>query len=377
MTRPCTARIHLNRLRRNYRKARRFAGAGVEPFPVVKADAYGHGARACARALRAEGVRTFCVASADEALELIESGVKARFLLLSGMFPGEERTVVKHGLIPAVSELKTCERLAAEAARQGKPARVHLKADTGMGRLGVAGEGFSELAASVLELPGIKVEGLLSHLACADSGEPESAAYTRRQIEDFTLLQAALARQHPGTKYFHLSGSAGLLLYPAARFNAARPGLMLYGADPFYPEPLNPLELEPVMSLLSEICLVKDLPKGSRISYGGRSVLAKSGRVGVVSLGYADGLPRSTPPGHNFLVRGKPAPLLGVVTMDLIMVDLAGIPKARAGDQALFFGREKGGELRVEALAEAGGTISYEIFTRLGPRVKKEYENSE
>ncbi len=377
MTRPCMARIYLNRLRLNYQKTRELAGAGVEIFPVVKADAYGHNAIACTKALLAEGARTFCVASADEALEIIESGVKARFLLLSGMFPGEESTVVRHRLIPAVSELGTCARLDAEARSQGRKVRVHVKVDTGMGRLGVSAEGFPQFLAELSRLSGIEIEGVLSHLSCADSHAPEFEQGSAEQIHDFQLIVKALAPGRPELKYFHLAGSAGLIKYPAARFTSARPGLMLYGADPFYPEATGAIELSPVMSFMSKICLIKTLPEGSRISYGGKSALTRKSRVGVAPLGYADGLPRSTPPGYGFLVRGKPAALLGVVTMDLIMVDLTDIPEAEAGDELLIFGREPSGEGRVEKLASAGRTISYEIFTRLGKRVNKEFLTSE
>jgi len=373
MTRPCIARIYLDRLQANYRRIKELAGAEVEIFPVVKADAYGHNSVECAKALVKEGVATLCVACVEEALEIMESGVPARFILLSGCFPDEEATVVKMGLIPAVSELETCRRLSAEAEKQGKKVKVHIKVDTGMGRLGVLTEGFSELLKSVSALESIEIEGILSHLSSADLDQTGYVKYTKRQIEDFALIINALKLRKPEIKYYHLAGSAGLLKYPEARFNAVRPGLMLYGADPFYPGGQNPLPLEPVMSLVSRICLLKNLPAGSRISYGGKTVLERKSRVGVVPLGYADGLPRSTPAGFNFLVLGKPAPLLGVVTMDFIMVDLTEIPEAGPGEEILIFGREGSAGVGVEELAMSGRTISYEIFTRIGKRVKREY----
>lgn len=371
MTRPCFARIHLNRLRENYRIIKELAGSGVEIFPVVKANAYGHNSVECGKALLKEGVKTFCVAFANEAMEMIESGISARFILLSGIFPGEERLVVKNQLIPVISDFASCLALSKEAKRQAKDVRVHIKVDTGMGRLGVLADDFPELFSKIKALPGIKIEGILSHLSCAD--EAGKNKYTKDQIEDFSLIFNALKKSRAGIRYFHLAGSAGIIHYPEARFNSIRPGLILYGADPFYPENVNKLKLKPVMNVISKICLIKTLPAGSRISYGGRSVLQRKSNIGIVPIGYADGLPRSTPPGFKFLVNGKPAPLLGVVTMDFIMLDLTEIPEAKPGNEVLIFGEEDRGRIRVEELARSAHTISYEVFTRIGKRVKREY----
>ncbi len=375
MGRPCIARIYLDRLQSNYRTIKNLVGPGVELFPVVKADGYGHNSVRCGKALLSAGAGTFCVACVEEALELMESGVKARFILLSGCFPGDESAVVKAGLVPVVSDLETCGRLSAESRKQRKKVRVQVKVDTGMSRLGVATDGLWEFIGQAGGLPGLEIEGMLSHLSCPDYQGADYLKYTRRQIEDFSLIVNGLRKKKLKLKYYHLAGSAGLIKYPEARFNSVRPGLALYGADPFYPALEHSLHLEPVMSLVSRVCLIKNLPAGTRISYGGKSVLERKSRVGVVPLGYADGLPRSTPIGFKFLVRSKPATLLGAVTMDFIMLDLTGIPEAEPGDEILIFGREKSGAVRVEELAEAGQTISYEIFTRLGKRVKREYQS--
>jgi len=385
--RPCLARIHLDRLRANYREIKAVCGEGVELFPVVKADAYGHGAIPCAKALLSEGVRTLCVACVEEALEIIDSGVLARFILLSGVFPGEEKDVLQYGLIPVISDLESAQMLdlAVKNSRtgRGKKIKVHLKVDTGMGRLGVLPEDFSGLLNGIRKLDGLEVEGMLSHLSCAGSSSEKDVRFTNKQIEDFQMIQSALARQGTPVRFFHLAQSAGLIKYPESRFNSARPGLAIYGADPFYPrqsedgrggesEAKMP-HLEPVMSLISRICLIKTVPQGSAISYGATTVVKRKTSLGVVSVGYADGLPRSVPAGFNFMVRGRPGALLGVVTMDLIMIDLTEIPEARLGDEVVIFGKEPRGEVSVSALALSGGTIAYEIFTRLGKRVKREY----
>ncbi len=372
MTRPLKALIHLERLKKNYQHLKELVGEGVELFPVIKANAYGHGAFQCARALKELGVKRFCVASLEEALELIEQGIDAEFILLSGVFPEEEPAVVRFGLIPCLSDLETARRLNQEALRQGRKARVHIKLDTGMGRLGFLPEEIGKVVEELAEMKGLELEGVLSHLSQADSSSQEAEEYSQKQIQDFSLLAEAVKKKISGLKYFHLAGSAGLIRYPRARFNSARPGIFLYGANPFYPE-TSPIMPEPVMSLVSEVALIKTLPAGSKISYRGKTTLKKTTRVAVVPVGYADGLPRSILPGFEFLVNGKPAPLLGVVTMDLIILDLSACPQAKPGDEVLLYGRENQAELRVEKLADSAGTISYELLVRVGRRAKKQF----
>jgi len=371
--RPCHARIHLDRLRSNFREMKALAGEGVELFPVVKADAYGHGAIPCAKALLAEGARTMSVACLEEAREIIDSGVVARFILLSGVFPGEEKEVVQYGLIPVVSDVESAELLSAAAKAQNKKLKVHLKVDTGMSRLGVLPEDFSALYNRVRQLEALEVEGVLSHLSCSGSLKDKDVAFTQKQVQDFSLIRQALLAKGSDIKYFHLTQSAGLLRWPDSYFNSARPGLILYGVNPFYPAEVKAPRLEPVMSLLSKVCLIKTVPQGSAVSYGAATVVKRRTRVGVVSIGYADGVPRSLAPGFHFMVRGKPAPLLGVVTMDLLMIDLTEIEEARPGDEVVIFGKESQGEVKVAALAHSAKTIAYEVFTRLGKRVKREY----
>jgi alanine racemase len=377
--RPCSAKIHLDRLQANFREVKALAGANVELFPVVKADAYGHGAIQCAKALLAEGARTFCVACVEEALEIIESGVLARFILLSGVFPGEEKEILQYGLIPVLSDLENAQTLSAAAKRQNKKVKVHLKVDTGMGRLGVLPEDFSELYNGVRGMEGLEIEGVLSHLACSDSLKEKDVQFTDKQVQDFQVIKKALSQQDAGIRYFHLAQSAGLMKYPESYFNSSRPGLILYGASPFHPAETGAgaPKVDPVMSLVSKVSLLKTMPQGSSISYGATTIVKRKSRVGVVSIGYADGLPRSVPAGFHFMVKGRPAPLLGVVTMDWIMVDLTEVPEAKTGDEVIIFGKEDEGEVSVSALAHAGRTISYEIFTRLGKRVKREFVNTQ
>lgn len=380
--RPGFARIHLERLSANYLALRTLLAREakeLELFPVVKADAYGHGAVACAKALVTLGAKTLCVACLEEALELKEAKVNADFILLSGIFEGEEKETVNNGFMPVLSDLETAKLLNQVALREGKIARVHLKIDTGMGRLGVVPEEFAKFYSEIKSLSRLKIEGIMSHLSSANSKKPEDIEYTQKQIETFQMIHSALKQSKEdsaGIRYFHLAQSACLLRYPLSHFNSARPGLILYGANPFSPEQKGLEGFQPVMSLISKIALIRTLPSGSAISYGRLTTLKRKSRIGVVPIGYADGLPRGTKPGFGFLVRGKKAQLLGAVTMDLIMIDLTEIPEARLNDEVLIFGKEEQGIVRVEALAESANTIPYELFTRIGARVKREYISS-
>jgi len=377
--RPCFVRIHLERLSANYLALRTLLKREAkepELFPVVKANAYGHGAVACAKTLFGLGAKTLCVACLEEALELKQAKVNADFILLSGIFEGEEEEIVNNGFVSVLSDLETAKILNRFTLREGKRARVHLKIDTGMGRLGVVPEQFAKLYSEIKNLSGLKIEGIMSHLSSANSKKPEDIEYTQKQIETFQMIHSALQHSKEnsaGIRYFHLAQSAGLLRYPLSHFNSARPGLILYGANPFYPDQQGLEEFQPVMSLISKIALIRTLPSGSAISYGRLTTLKRKSRIGLVPIGYADGLARATKPGFGFLVRGKKAQLLGVVTMDLIMIDLTEIPEAQIGDEVLIFGKEEQGLLQVETLAESANTIPYELFTRIGTRVKREY----
>jgi alanine racemase len=372
MSRPTTALVDLSALSHNLACARSRVNKSVEIIPVVKADAYGHGAKEVVRRLYSQGVNILCVALLDEALALRQSGFAGEILVSNGLFPGEEEEAVARGFIPFVLSSESLERLEAAARKRGQPAKVHLKVDTGMGRIGVDPGEFFPLAERILRSPHLTLDGVLSHLASADLNSPEENDYTRRQIESFALLRAGLERRGYKVPRWHLLNSAGLIRFPEALHTAVRLGIMLYGVSPSEDVDLSD-QLQPVLSLKTQITFLKKVPPGSAISYGRQTVVERPSLIATIPIGYADGLPRTLPVGFPLLVRGRRAPIAGVVTMDMTMLDVTDVPGVARGDEVVIIGEQGGQLIRVEDIAKACGTIPYEVLCRLGPRVPRHY----
>jgi alanine racemase len=372
MFRPTRASIKLDSLVKNYLIIKGIIKEGVEVFPVVKADAYGHGALEVARKLRECGVEKFCVVMLEEALELIESGVHADYIILGGIFGGEDELVVKSGATPVIFRADEAERLDRAASRQGKKIKVHIKVDTGMGRIGVDSIDIFRFVENVARMKNVEVEGLLSHLSVADSDEEEDVRYTRDQLASFALIRKGLEEKGFKITYWHIANSSGLLRYPESHHNAVRPGIILYGCSPS-PGVKIPAGLEPVLSLRSEITFLKRVPMGTAISYGRKRIVERDSLIATVPVGYADGISRRLPLDFEFLVKGKRAHIAGVVTMDMLMLDVTEIPGVSEGDEVVPIGRSGQDRIRAEDIAEAINTIPYEVLTSIGSRVPREY----
>ena len=358
MTRPTRARIDLDALRHNFDYARELAGR-TRLVAVVKANGYGHGAVPAARAL--EGAAdAFGVACVEEALELRESGIREPVLLLEGvMGPDEIALADRLGLAMAVHQWEQIEWL--RAARVQGPLTCWLKLDTGMHRLGFTPADLPAAHGALTDCVPVGELGLMTHLARAD--EPEHP-YTRRQVALFEEVCAGLAGPRS------LAASAGLIAWPEARGDWARPGIMLYGATPFGDPHPSAGRLRAVMTLESALIAVRDLAPGEPIGYGGRYVCARPTRVGVVAAGYADGYPRHAPDGTPVAVGGRLTRLIGRVSMDMLTVDLTDLPEARVGDPVELWGPR----VSANAVAAASGTIAYQLFTGVTRRVPLVYE---
>ncbi len=362
------AEIDLGALEHNYRALRSNLEPGCRFVGVVKANAYGHGAAPVAKKLEALGAEYLAVACLDEAVELRESGVTAPILILGGTparFAGE---LFRHALTQTVFDLPTAREYAKAAQEAGTALRVHLKADTGMGRLGFVGPGRVEELLAVCALPGLEAEGLFTHFADADGSEE----YTMAQLTDFLDLRDALKAAGRTFPLCHCAASAATLRYPCAHLDMVRPGIALYG---HYPDPdcvgLDGPGLIPVMTLKSRVIAVRELPAGSCISYGRTHALSRDSRLAVLPVGYADGLRRGLSNRTRVRFPAGTAPLVGRVCMDLCMVDVTDLPGVRAGDVAEVFGPD----LPVEEQAETLGTISYELLTGVAPRVPRVYRD--
>jgi alanine racemase len=360
--RPARARIDLDRLAANYGALTKLVPVPV--MPVVKADAYGHGALPVARRLLAAGAPLLAVAYVEEAIVLREEGLSVPIVVLAAFGPGQERLLRKHDLTPVVSTPRTLEAVLSPAREGRHPLPVHLKVDTGMSRLGFAPDTFVEAAQRLTEAKGVELEGVMTHLASAD----EDRDVTQRQLDRFDDAVAALAKRGIRPRYVHACNSAGLAFFRETH-TLVRPGLLLYGLRP---RPLSPeVDVRPVMTVGADIALVKEIASGTPVSYGGHWIARRPSRIATVPIGYADGVPRTDRMRDQgqLVVRGRRVPVRGTVCMDLTMVDLTDRPEVVEGDEAVLVGDDPD----AWQVAEWAGTNAWEVVTRIGPRVPRVY----
>jgi alanine racemase len=359
----CWAEIDLAALRRNAGVARNRVGPGVELLAVVKANGYGHGMTRVAEALAAEA-QLFGVANLEEAVQL-RASIAHPIMILGPALPEEREPIVRQQFIPSVSDPD--EAMAFDRAAENTSVAINFVIDTGMGRMGTFAADALETTGRIAALPNVKLHSISTHLPVADEDEE----FTHRQLSDFAALVRQVRTTVPGNYKAHVLLSAGVLRFFETPFDIVRVGLMLYGSSPL-PQFQN--LLVPVMTLKTHVVLVRDLPAGSSVSYGRTFVAPNAMRVATLSAGYADGYPRAlSGRGASVLIAGKRCPLLGRVTMDLIMVDVSGLPDVKVGDEAVLFGRQAGEEILASELARLAGTIPWEIFTGIGSRVRRVY----
>ena len=354
------AEIDLGALTHNLEVAR--AASGTDLMAVVKAGAYGHGLEPVAKALAMQSIAFFGVANAAEARRIREAGVKTRLYLLGATWAGEREEIVARDWTPCLSTLEEADHFNRLAQSAGKRLKTHLAVDTGMGRGGFAPDQLLECLPALERMAHLEIEGIGSHLPSAD----EDDEFTRVQIARFdTVLDALGGSQR--FKWRHLLNSAGLLAYQSGACNLARPGLMLYGVAPL---PGFQTSLRTVMTLKARVTLVRTLPAGHGVSYGRQFVTLRPTRVATLGIGYGDGYPRHVSgAGADVWVHGRRCPILGRVTMDQIMVDVSGAGDVREGEEAELFGSH----IPVAEIAAKAGTIVWEIFTGITPRVLRCY----
>jgi alanine racemase len=364
--RPTRAEIRLGALRRNFARARELAGDGVAVMAVVKAEAYGHGMLRVARELLDEGADYLGVAIVEEAIALRSAGIEAPILVL-GSPPDESLgDFARLGIDLAVASAAKARAASAAAARAGKSIRVHVKIDTGMGRIGVAWseiEGFSE---EISGLSGLDIRGAFSHLATADC----DPAFAEVQVSRFSSALRALAARGIEPPLAHIANSAALVAMPEARFGMVRPGIMVYGYEPC---PWKQAGVEPVMRLVSRVSFVKSLGKGESVSYGATWKARGDTRIATVPIGYGDGYSRAFSNKASMWADGAARPVVGRVCMDQTMVDLGPGSKADEGDEVLVFGVKGDAKIPGEELCEILGTIPYELTCAVGARVPRCY----
>jgi alanine racemase len=378
--RPTWADISLERLARNFRAVQDHVGPEVTVCAVVKADAYGHGAVECARALERAGAAWLGVTSTEEGVRLREAAVRARILLMTGFWCGEEDDVVRHKLTPAVWQSESLMLLAAAAEKLGaERVPVHVKVDTGMARLGAAPRDVPALLQRLEAQPRIWLEGLFSHLASAEALDADDA---REQAELFLAVKTQVEAAGFVPRLVHMANSATIAARRALHFNFVRPGLALYG----YQLPLSsggderpsPLNVEPVLSWKTRIIALRDVSAGQGVGYNLTYRCAAASRLAVLPLGYADGLNRHLSSRAEdcarVLVSGEYAPIVGRVSMDLTVIDVTKLPAVAVGDEVVMLGDQGGKRVDAWEHARRAGTVPYEILCGISKRVPRRYD---
>ncbi len=357
----CWAEISETALRHNAQVVRDRVGAGIPLIAVVKANAYGHGMIGVARAL-VKDAQLFGVANLEEA-QVLREEISQPIIILGPALPEERIPIAAGGFIPSISTLEEAREF--DLAGENAPVAINLVVDTGMGRMGVAQARAAELFRQVLALANLKIHSISTHLPVSNEDE----AFTRTELAQFSGLVKELRAESPVKFEVHALPSAGVLAYSDPPFDVVRTGLMLYGISPL--AEFQKL-LRPVMTWKTHLALIRDMPAGHGISYGRTFITPRAMRVATLSAGYADGYPRHLSNREvTVLVGGKRCPLLGRVTMDLMMIDVSEVGDAVVGDEAVLMGRQGNAEISATELAERADTITWEIITRVGSRVRR------
>lgn len=370
--RPTWAEIDLDALAANLHAVRRQVGPGVKVAAVVKANAYGHGAVRCAERLAAEGIDWFSVALPEEGIALRRAGITEPILCLGGFWEGQAAACLQYNLVPVIYRIDMAEAydLAAQAA--GVIADVHMKIDTGMGRLGVRSDAVGEFAHRLRSLKNIRVDGVMTHFAAADA--PDQDCFTNDQVTRFQeALNQIRERGHTPT-YEDMANSPAIYAHPKARANLVRPGGVLYGLwrDVLQPQYDRP-QFRPVMRLRSRVTLLKWVHRGETLGYGCTFEAARETLVATLPIGYHDGYMRALSNRGRTIVRGSYAPVVGRVSMDLTLVDVTDVPDVALGDIVTLMGTDGELSIPVEDVAKTAGTLSYEITCGISERVPRRY----
>ena len=365
--RPVWAEINKSALKHNIQNIKSYLAPQTKFCAVVKADGYGHGAVAVAQEAIMNGADYLAVAIIDEALILRLAGLTHPILVLGYTPPAQSSLVVGANLTQTIFNLEQAQALSAVASSHGSTARVHLKIDTGMGRLGVSPAEAANFAAKISEMPNLFLEGAFTHFAAADT---KDKAYTDQQFNEFSKALEAIKDKGISIPIRHCANSAATLDLPKMHLDMVRCGIIIYGLTPS-DETTTPFELRPAMSLKAKIAMIKDVPADTSLSYGRTFVTKGASRIATLPLGYADGWTRMlSDKGTRVMISGQEAPLVGRICMDQCLADVSGLKSVNEGDEVLLFG---GDSLPATEVAARLGTINYEIVCMIGKRVPRIY----
>lgn len=368
---PAWVEIDLDAATYNLGRVRSIVPPGVGLLFVVKADAYGHGAVRISRLAEECGVDILGVATLDEGRELRKAGIKLPILILSPVLPQEIEGVLENQLAVTASSYEFVETAAEIATRLGAVCTLHIEIDTGMGRAGIAQANAVDAITRMRSLSGVKLEGIFTHFPASDS----DTDFTKEQIDSFLGIVDRLAAAGCSFRYVHSANSAAILNFPASHFNLVRPGLLVYGHAPSIVLK-DSIDVVPVMSFKARLVLVRDMPRGSSISYGRTYIAPGPFTMGVVPVGYGHGLSHRLSNRGQVLFRGQRVNVIGRVTMDMTMLDLSAFPDASVGEEVVIFGRQGSEEITADDVARWDETLNYEVLCRISKRVARVYIRS-
>ena len=369
---PTYATINLAALAHNLSCIKRYLPPSCEILAVVKANAYGHGAVEIARALTCQGVERFAVASLDEGIALRQAGISAFIVVLGALFEEQVSDLVAHRLTPVVSDGRILPALATAAQSHSTPYPIHLKVETGMGRLGFSPKELLTLLDNPLLHSSLQVVGMMTHLADADG---KDSTVTERQLGEFRAVLEQIRQRGLTLPLVHAANSAAIVRFPDVHFSLVRPGIMLYGYHTL-PATVPAPDLKPVLSLRTTVAQLRTIPQGGTVSYNGTFVATRPTRIAVLPVGYADGYSRQLSHRGSVLIQGRRAPIVGLVCMDMTMVDVTDIAQLQVGETVTLIGQQ--GEEAIWADEVAGwiDTIPYEVLCGIGSRVPRIYESA-
>lgn len=369
MNREAVAEISLSAIAYNLQSVRKIV-KNRPVIAVVKADAYGHGVVEVSKKLFEENVSFLAVAFTGEAIELRDAGIKSPIIVLFGT--GNIKALFDFRLIPVIYNVDTALSFSAEAKKRNIIIKVHVKIDTGMGRLGLSGNHIIKDLIKISEMEGIELAGLLSHFSEADLSD---RSYAVLQLNRFNKIRETISGKLKRKFFSHIANSAAVLTFEDAHLDAVRPGLMLYGYSPIQSSEVRSQrsELIPAMKVKTKILCIRSFPSGSPISYGRTFITKRPSRIGVLPLGYADGYSRFFSNNAEVLVKGKRVPVVGRICMDLTMIDITDVKDVRENDEVIILGKQGKESITAQELAYKANTIPYEILTSLGCKAKKIY----
>ena len=370
--RPTCAEINIRALIHNLNQAKRLAGSKSQILSIVKADAYGHGAVKISKALVRNGIHHLGTALVEEAVELRDAGIKIPIIVLGGIFKEQIPKIAEYSLTPVVYQEDFLKAVAKEARKSNKKVNIHIKIDTGMGRIGVLPDEAVDFAKKAASQKNIKVEGIMTHFADADLADK---AYAEKQMAEFTSIVNKLNEEGIDIPYQHIANSAALVSFENNKFNMARPGIMLYGYAPSAEGKERGLNLIPVMSLKTKVLHLKKVSAGTYISYGRTFVAKRDSVIATLPVGYADGYSRALSNKGFVIVKGKRAPIAGRVCMDMTMIDVTGIDGVEINDEVVLIGKQGKEAITADDVAMLTNTISYEVLCCIGKRVPRVYIN--